>query len=134
MAALILPSHRRAFQPASSSDSNKRMKTKRTVLLFEDSPDERLVITDALQRAMPKDVSVIPFVGGKTADEGTYENRIKKHFKALGGADFIICDQDLSLIPGYSGLSAQVIMGLAYAEGIPLALYGRGKEDFMTQR
>jgi hypothetical protein len=110
------------------------MKTKRTVLLFEDSTEERPVIADALQRAMPKDVTVIPFEGGKTGNEGTYENRIRKHFKALGGADFIICDQDLSQIPGYSGLSAQVIMGLAYAEGIPVALYSRGKEDFMTQR
>jgi hypothetical protein len=110
------------------------MKTKRTVLLFEDDPDERPVIAAALQMAMPKDVAVVPFTGGAGAGKGTYETRIKEHFKELGGADFIVCDQDLSLIPEYTGLSAQVVMGLAYAEGIPIAIYGRGKADFMTQR
>jgi len=110
------------------------MKTKRTVLLFEDSKTERPVILAALEKTMPKDVAVIPFIGGGNSKKGTYESRIKKDFKALGGADFIICDQDLSLIPDYPGLSAQVVTALAYAEGIPVALYGRGKEDFMTQR
>jgi hypothetical protein len=110
------------------------MTTKRKVLLFEDSKSERPVILDALKKAMPKDVVVIPFEGGGNSKAGTYETRIKKDFTALGGADFIICDQDLSLIPDYPGLSAQVVTALAYAEGIPVALYGRGKDDFMTQR
>jgi hypothetical protein len=83
---------------------------------------------------MPKDVTIIPFEGSGQTNTGTYEDRIKRDFKSLGGADLIICDQDLSAIPGYSGLSAQVVTALAYSEGVPIAIYGRGKDDYMTQR
>ncbi len=110
------------------------MKTSRKVLLFEDSERERPVIIDALKKALPDDVDVIAFLGDGKTKTGTYEDRIKRDFKELGGADLIICDQDLSEIPGYTGLSAQVVTALAHAEGIPVALYGRGKEDFMMQR
>ena len=110
------------------------MTTKRKVLLFEDEDNERPLILNALAQALPKDVDLIAFKGDGKSKTGTYEHRIKEDFKVLGGADFIICDQDLSKIPGYTGLSAQVVTELAHAEGIPIALYGRGKEDFMMER
>jgi len=112
------------------------MKTKRKVLLFEDSKEERPGIIASLKKALPKDVEVVPFLGTGNAKTGTYEARILKDFKdEIAQAELIICDQDLSTIsPSYKGLSAQVITAIAHAEGIPLALYGRGPEDYMMKR
>lgn len=111
------------------------MKTNRTVLLFEDDEDDRPRIIASLKKALPKDVEVIPFLGKGTTKKGTYEARILKDFKdEIDKAELIICDQDLSTIKDYTGLSAQVITAIAHAEGIPLALYGRGPEDYMMKR
>ena len=112
------------------------MKNARTVLLFEDDKNERPGIIASLKKALPKNVIVIPFLGEGRNKTGTYEARILKDFKdEIAQAELIICDQDLSTIsPSYSGLSAQVITAIAHTEGIPIALYGRGPEDYMMKR
>lgn len=111
------------------------MKTKRTVLLFEDSKIERPDILAALTKALPRDVELIAFTGQGSSTTGTYETRILNDFgEEIKRAELIVCDQDLSLIGNYTGLSAQVITGIAHAEGIPIALYGRGPEDYMTKQ
>jgi len=110
-------------------------KQKISVLLFEDKRDERETILKALKTTLPKGVEVIPFIGTAVPLNGTYETRLLNAFKnEFKQASLILCDQDLSQIEGYSGLSANVVTAIAREEGIPIAIYGRGNNDDMLQR
>jgi hypothetical protein len=112
------------------------MSTKPSVILFEDDQNELAGIVAALKKAFKESANVIVFKAGT-------ENRVNKTFEALligdlkpnlKAARFILCDQDLSRMEGYGGLSAETVTSVARIEGLSIGLYGRGNSDIMADR
>lgn len=107
-----------------------------SIILFEDDQNELPGILAALKKAFKDKADVIVFKAGT-------QNRANKTFETLligdlkpnlKSARFILCDQDLSRMEGYGGLSAETVTSVARIEGLSIGLYGRGNSDIMADR
>jgi len=103
------------------------------VLLFEDTPADRKDFETELKRAFSRQkVDIVAFSGSSSATDtgsGPYEIRLEKALhKTIDRTALIVCDQDLSGIDHYVGLSETVVSAVADQFGIPVALYARGKK------
>ena len=101
------------------------------VLLFEDTPGDRDLFETELRRAFRgKPVEVLAFKGSTAAPPAVpYEVRIANDLGSrLNRVALIVCDQDLSGIDSYVGLSETNVSAVADDRGLPMTLYARGKK------
>jgi hypothetical protein len=112
------------------------MSAKPSIILFEDDLNERPTIVEGLQKAFKDHANVLIFAAKS-------EDRLNKTFETLLIGDLkpnldairlILCDQDLSRMEGYGGLSAETVTSVARIEGLSIGLYGRGNSDVMADR
>lgn len=102
------------------------------VLLFEDEPADRNHFESELNKAFAiRRVQINAFAGdtGAPTPEVPYEVRVHEAIrKIINRIQLIVCDQDLSGIDSYVGLSETVVSAVADDLGFPVALYARGKK------
>ncbi|MGC4014454.1 MAG: hypothetical protein QM755_08075 [Luteolibacter sp.] len=105
------------------------------IILFEDDPSERELIASELKAILPNDVSVYAFRGAPASRKGPYETLLLYDLAdVLPKTILILCDQDLSRLDGFGGLSANVVTSVAHDRSVPIALYGRGQDNKIFSR
>lgn len=105
------------------------------IILFEDDDAERPEIEKSIRAIFPDDVALFPFTGGGEDVDKPYETRLLNALETILPNTFLImCDQDLSRLPGYQGLSANVVTSVAHDRSVPIALYGRGQDNQIFAR
>ena len=126
-----------ASQPVSKSVTPcpPKMSAKPTVILFDDETTERASIASALSKALKSTAEVIIFEAGGGDRTKTFETMLISDLGSyLPKTRLILCDQDLSKMKGYGGLSAETVTSVARDEGLSIGLYGRGNSDMMADR
>jgi hypothetical protein len=107
--------------------------TNEIILLFEDDVTDRELFERELKRAFSgRKVSIEVFNGTAASpspdDRVPYEIRLQKDIhRLIKHTGLVVCDQDLSGIDNYIGLSETVVSAVADEFGLPVALYARGK-------
>jgi len=111
------------------------MNTKSTIILFDDETSERVSIASSLTKALKGTANIVIFSAGGADRANTFESRLIADLSPyLASTRLILCDQDLSTMEGYIGLSAETVTSVAREEGLSIGLYGRGNSDLMADR
>lgn len=111
------------------------MSTKPIIILFDDETKERDLISMALAKAFKATAEVVVFEAGARNRGKTFETMLISDLEPyLARTRLILCDQDLSKMNGYAGLSAETVTSVARDEGLSIGLYGRGNSDVMADR
>ena len=98
------------------------------ILLFDDIPEKRKEISDALVRLVDKQADVVPFDENEGPADGiTYERHIERQLAANQEKHIglVACDKDLGMYAEYPGLSANAISAVARNLGVPFCQYSR---------
>jgi hypothetical protein len=99
------------------------------ILLFDDVPEQRNDICDALSKITGDADTVVQFPDNEVPEKGTsYERHIELLLFSDGDPHeigLIACDKELGMYDNYPGLSANAVSAVARNVGLPFCQYSR---------
>lgn len=108
------------------------MPTDIKMVLFEDTPQTRTELLDALAKHLESGGSVLPFEGQQFEESDAEQERIHddRLVSILGrppydGSTLFVADRDLSKIPNFRGMSVTAVIGAAKRLAVPICSYAR---------